>query len=125
MPEIIAVGTSQIVFRLDGMYAAKTSKRQNQDGPLPQDYYVVNYEKGAYSARNELTFRRLRDLGFNVPEHHYFMLRQIDGRIGLEESGYGRDFVITPDLSESGRFKVEDVEERHFRELTNGADIER
>ena len=76
--------------------------------------------------RDELTTRgALQDLGFEVPEHHYFRLKQTDDGIELKESGYGRDFVITPDLSETGIFKVEDVEDKHFHQLANGEDIRR
>ena len=124
MPEIISVGTSQIVFQLDGGYVGKTSRRQSQDGPLPQDYYVVNNGR-AYSGHSQITTSLFRDLGFEVPEHHYFRVEQTDGGIELKEYGYGMDFVITQDLSERSKFKVEDVEDRHFHQLANGDNIRR
>ena len=51
----------------------------------------------------------LRDLGLEFPEHHYVGTDISPERIRVLDSG--RTFAIVPDLTEMGKYQVEDVQE--------------
>jgi hypothetical protein len=117
-PEIIGSGTSQVVLALSAGYVGKT-----RAGCRTSKHYVVDTKcAGVYYDKAQLldSVEILRELGFEVPEHVYMGVRENgDGKYEVVDDG--NVFIIAPDLTHGGRFRVGDVEEQHFIQLANGA----
>ena len=119
MPEIMMRGTNQIVFYLSDGYVCKATTI-NDKVVLSTHHIFAN---GDYATASESTIRVLKELGFEVPEHHYIEVQRVGESFKVKEHGLA--FVIATDLSEDGRYKVEDVTAEHFRYLNNGQELQR
>jgi len=115
MPEIIIAGTNQVVFSLSTGYIGKTRF-------LYPQFQSANYIAfvGMYPTPSALTYQSLKELGFEVPEHHYVDIERKDGEFKVKDKGL--TFVIASDLTEGGK-QVEDVKDEHFQRLDNGAHL--
>lgn len=118
LPEWRLHTENQLLMGLGNGWLAKTrtSPYMQEDGLCIFD--MNNYEYGVSRLPEAL-----RDLGLEFPEHHYVGTDISPERIRVLDSG--RTFAIVPDLTEGGRYKVEDVQEAHFTGLANGTEIRR
>lgn len=117
-PEIVTRGDKQIVISLNKRYVGKTRIEDETS-----THYVLRGELPGfpvYESALQETEKILRELEFEVPEHNYLGIYR-DGEVEVLDEGRG--FVITPDLREGGRYRVEDVKDDHFRNLPNGEEL--
>jgi len=114
MPEIVGRGSNQIVISLGNGYIGKTRPL----GMKTTDHYVVSIDPYEPSLLDSVFV--LRELGFDVPEHNYVNIKKTNGSFKVPDQGCS--FVIAHDLTEGGKYLVEDVNRRHFS-LSNGQEI--
>ena len=113
-PEVRTLGTRQIILDIGNGYVGKTKLRV-----VTPNYYILM--GSPYYPDLDQTIKTLAELGFDVPEHHCIEIKNQNGKIVVEDSGFG--FVITRDLTENGRYRVEDVKNEHFETLLNGEEL--
>ncbi|MBI4441013.1 hypothetical protein HY639_02495 [Candidatus Woesearchaeota archaeon] len=115
IPELTAKGTRQIVLSLGNGYIGKTRVY----GETSTHY--IHTTLFVYEPALIETIDILRELDFDVPEHHYVGIEQASERFTVRDCGLS--FVITVDLTAGGKYLVEDVKDSHFETLTNGAEL--
>jgi len=115
IPEIIAKGNHQVVLSLGNGYVGKTRVKIETSAHYASSTLFV-YEPGLVE-----TIKVLRELHFDVPEHHYVELEQTPE--GFKVSDDGLSFVIAADLTENRKYLIEEVNEPHFESLINGAEL--
>lgn len=99
MPEIIAQGTSQIVFSLCDGYVGKTALNKR----ISTTTHHMLAEQ-MYSSVSPHTVKVLLDMDFDVPEHHYVGIRRQGESFDVYDEGL--TFAITEDLTKGGQMKV-------------------
>ncbi|HLD43404.1 MAG TPA: hypothetical protein VJB08_05470 [Candidatus Nanoarchaeia archaeon] len=114
-PEFRTRGTNQMILGLDQGYVGKTRLY------IETSNHYVLYAIRIYEPDLGKTLEILEGLGFDVPEHHYVGIEHKDGNFKVEDGDFG--FVIAHDLTENGKYRVEDVEGKHFETLSNGAEL--
>ncbi len=117
-PELTAKGTSQIVLKLNKSYVGKTKLFKEAETPNHHVLYPETYS--SYILNNS---KILNELGFEIPEHNYVGIEHKNGNFKVKEKGFG--FAIVRDLTENGKYKIEDVKEEHFENLLNGAKLKK
>lgn len=116
IPELMAKGTNQIVLKLNNKYVGKTKLFKEAETPNHHVLYSETYS--SYILNNS---KILNELGFEIPEHDYVGIEHKNGNFKVKDEGFG--FVITKDLTENGKYKIEDVKEEHFETLSNRAEL--
>ncbi len=116
--ELITRGTNQIILRLNKNYLGKT--RLLNGGETSSHYFLHSYTYESNVIDNP---RILNKLGFEIPKHNYVEIEHKNGNFKVKNEGFG--FVITKDLTENGKYKIEDVQEKHFENLSNGAELKK
>lgn len=116
MPEIMAQGTSQIVFSLCDGYVGKTALNKRISTAT---HHMLTEQM--YSSVSPHTVKVLLDLGFEVPEHHYVGVRRQGELFSVYDEGL--TFAITEDLTKGGQIKVLEADGFNFNGLKNGGDL--
>jgi hypothetical protein len=117
IPELITRGNHQVVLSLGYGYIGKTRIKGETSA------HYVHTSLFVYGPQVVETIDILRELGFNVPEHHYVEIEQISEEFKVGDCGLS--FVIARDLTEDGRYRVENVKDEHFETLSNGPELRR
>lgn len=122
-PFLAGKGTTQIVLRLDDKTLAKSQKSSRNNFNDQGSHYMINHV--SYGPGRIETERILRKLGLNVPEHIYLSHTQADKfNLQISEDDENNFFLLTRDLSENGKYRVEDFDKAKLKDIKNGKQLE-
>jgi len=115
---------SRIAICLGNGYVVKIRPWGNKDTSYAALRPMQNKNMNYIEEENLNVLRKFgftKENGFWVPEHKIVGLSLEDGRIKIDQEGYGT--TIAEDLSEGGAYDVVGIEERLFTSLDNGEEF--
>lgn len=116
----VKVGEHQVVLNLGGGYVAKGRRLLAE----LQSHYVIGTSFLSYSNETNHfieTEKILQELGYNPPPHKYIGMKLCQGSFRAVEKG--TVFALVPDVTEGGKYSLEETTEENFAKLTNSQEI--